>query len=232
MAGVRLAVASGRFAGCCTPPDPQSHISKPTQAHHDVRASLALFEKSLNIPAVHGSLRSPKMAAGGGGSIPAARAVPPPVLALPPAPAEPQSELAPSAESIEGRGAPSASSSGPLSARLDHRAAPPLQVLQLAAAVPQATDDNWRRSAAVAHLLSGVRETATGALPPPAPLASAVSGLAALGAPFGSGSVGGGGDRESIWAAELCQELHRVKASTATVLNRRVSMHGSPMKRP
>ena len=207
------------------PPSPLL-LSPSKQAQHDVRASLALFEKSLNIPAVHGSPHSPKAA--GSGGIPAGRnALPALALPLPPTTEPAGEQEAPSAESVEGRAPVAVSSGAPLSAR--RRAAPPLQALQPAAVV----DDGRRHSAAVAHLLAGVRETATGALPPPAPLASAVGGLAGLGA-FGSS----GGDRESVWQQELSQELFRVKASTAAAAgsgglpNRRVSMHGSPIKRP
>ena len=184
-----------------------------------MRASLALFEKSLNIPALHAQ---PPLSPKAGGGIPAARGVQQlPALALPSPPAEPVGEQAPSAESIEGRGGGVAA---PLSARRRSTAA-------AAAAAPAASAP--AQQAAVAHLLAGVRETASGAPPPPAPLASAVSGLAGLGG-YGSGALGGG-DREAVWQQELSQELFRVKASTAAsggVPNRRVSLHGSPVKRP
>jgi hypothetical protein len=202
-----------------------------------VRASLALFEKSLNIPALHGP-PSPKAqaaaaaAASPRGGIAAVRAMLPLQLEVVAAPAQLQQaaeELEPAAESLEGRGPGTAGASF---SRRDRRQSFPLQPPAAAVA-----DDGRRRSAAVQQLLSGVRETATGALPPAAPLGAAVGGLAGLG--YG-GSGGSDRDRESIWQQELSQELYRVKSSTrgavaaggGGVPNRRVSMHGSPAKRP
>lgn len=203
-------------------------LAAPLQAHHDVRASMALFEKSLNIPALHAP-PSPKTAAAAAAAescsprtIAAVRAVPaPPAVVLPPQPSAPVL-TGPAAESIESLG----------TQRRDLRQ--PLQALQAAPAVAAAPADDSRlpTAAAVQHLLSGVRPTATGTLPPPSPLQAAVGGLAELG--YGGGGLGStaavaarGVDRESIWQQELSQELYRVKASTG-VPNRRVSMHGSP----
>lgn len=198
---------------------------------------MALFEKSLNIPAVH-EPPSPKSAAAAAGScgctprtIAAVHSMPPPLsAAAQPAPAS-GAPLHPTAESIESLGAPPPPG-------------PPLRATPAAAAAAAAaaTDGSHRRAAAVQHLLSGVRPTATGAPPPPSPLQAAVGGLAELGYAGAAGgmpsaaSKAGGSDRESIWQQELSQELYRVKASSAAgngagaVPNRRMSMHGSPLK--
>lgn len=207
------------------------------QAQHDVRASMALFEKSLNIPALH-EPPSPKSAAAAAGSgsctphtIAAVHAMPPALSAaavqLAPVPRAPQPH--PAAASIESFGATPAPG-------VPLRATP-----AAAAAAAAAADGSQRRAAAVHHLLSGARPTATGAPPPPSPLQAAVGGLAELGYAGTAGCMAvaasktGGGDREAIWQQELSQELYRVKASSTAsggsgVPNRRVSMHGSPLK--
>ncbi len=211
-----------------------------------MRASLALFEKSLNIPALHVPPLSPKVQhseplspASSRGGIAAARGTLP-ALAVPlPPDAEPADQLL-SAESIEGRGATASPSRSPLSSRHAHRqpvaaslAPAPSASTVLAPVAAAAGDDSQRRLASVQHVLAGVRQTASGVLPPPAPLATAVAGLAGLG--YGSGVPGaaGGADREAVWQQELSQELFRVKASTAVLErpHRRASMHGSPLKR-
>lgn len=206
------------------------------QAQHDVRASMALFEKSLNIPALH-EPPSPKLAAAGSNgcsprTIAAVRTMPPqPAATVQVAPVV-GAQLHPAAESIESLGAST-------------QPGPPLRATPAAAAAAAAAavDDSQRRAATVQHLLSGVRPTATGAPPPPSPLQAAVGGLAELGyagaagGQAGAASKAGGSDREAIWQQELSQELYRVKASSAAcggggggVPNRRMSMHGSPLK--
>lgn len=217
------------------------------QARHDVRASLALFEKSLNIPAVHAPPPSPKLPhaqplspVSSCGGIAAARGAPP-MLALPVLPAAEPADQLTSAESIEGRGGPSR---GPLSsqhaqrqplaaslvpASSAHTALPPAATPGVVASV----EDSQRQLASVQHVFAGVRQTVSGALPPPAPLATAVGGLAGLGYGTSGPGADSGPDREAVWQQELSQELFRVKASTAVLErpHRRVSMHGSPIKR-
>ena len=220
------------------------------QAQHDVRASLALFEKSLNIPALHAPPLSPKAPHGaplspkaGRGGIAAARAAPP-ALAVPLPPASEPVEQVASAESVEGRGCAASPSRGPLSSRHDRRqpsvaplapapSAPAVLAPDGAAAAAAACDDGQRRLASVQHVLAGVRQTASGMLPPPAPLATAMGGLAGLGYGGGGRGVAGGADREVVWQQELQQELFRVKASSAALdrPTRRMSLHGSPLKR-
>ncbi|KAI3424220.1 hypothetical protein D9Q98_009576 [Chlorella vulgaris] len=200
------------------------------KAQHDVRASLALFEKSLNIPAVH-QPPSPKSAAAAaalaGGS--------PPGLGAPPRAAH-MEQLPPTAQSIESRG-----SGGAVAARRSHHRQQQQQ--QQVAAAP---DDSRRRltAAAAAQALGLAGRGAGngsdgGALPHVSPLAAAMGGLSGLGyAGAGRAVSGGGGDRESIWQQELSQELFRVKAGTGSIVSagatpaRRVSQHGSPVKRP
>lgn len=215
-----------------------------------MRASLALFEKSLNIPALHAPPLSPKaphaplLSPGTSrGGIAAARdALPALAVPLPPD-AEPGDQLL-SAESIEGRGGMPSPSRGPLSSRHGRRqpfaaslaAAPSVSAALVPAAVAMpvaAGDDSQRHLASVQHVLAGVRQTASGVLPPPAPLATAVGGLAGLGYGGGGPGAAGGPDREAVWQQELSQELFRVKASTAVLErpHRRASMHGSPLKR-
>lgn len=199
---------------------------RPLQANHDVRASMALFEKSLNIPALHApaSPKSAAVAAAAASTSPrtiaAVHAVPAPHVA--PAPLVAQSLQSVAAESIEAQ----LPGGGAVRDRRQQSYAPPPAAPALGA------DDSRRRSAAVQHLLSGVRQTATGSLPPPSPLAAAVGGLAELSSYGRGGPAGGaaGNHRESVWQQELSQELFRLHGAGGGAPNRRTSMHGSPLK--
>lgn len=211
--GALLSVRPHNPMPACIPPC-------AVQAQHDVRASLILFEKSMNIPAVHPSA-SPKAAAAAAASPPGAA----PTVRV--AQAQQGKQAQHVAESIESRGSGGAAGGG----RREQRQ---LHMPQPAAAGGAPVDDSWRRAAAAQHVMPAAQEPSAGALPPVAPLAAAMGGLTRLG--FGNGrGGGGGGDRESIWQQELSQELFRVKAGTGGgggVPNRRISLHGSPLKRP
>ncbi|KAL4424202.1 hypothetical protein ABPG75_001503 [Micractinium tetrahymenae] len=210
------------------------------KAQHDVRASMALFEKSLNIPELSAppSPKSAAAAAAAGSCSP--RTTPRTIAAVHTIPQAPVAAPAQSLPAIAPQPHPAAESIESLGAPQQHGF--PLQPAPAAAAAAAAGDDSRRRAAAVQHLLSGARPTATGVPPPPSPLQAAVGGLAELGyggAAGGMASAPGraaGGDREAIWQQELSQELHRVKTSSAAaasgggVPNRRMSMHGSPLK--
>jgi hypothetical protein len=177
------------------------------QAHHDVRASLALFEKSLNIPAVHRTPSPPKAATPG---VPAGPSPQRPALAAEPAPQQ-QQQAQPAAVSIESRGAaaPAAKHDQP-------------RPWSTAGPIAIAAEEARYKPVALPQVPPSMRHT---------PLAAAMGGLAGLG--YGAG----GSDRESIWQQELSQELYRVKAGNTgsgggAVPNQRTSLHGSPLKRP